>query len=81
MLKRLLVAEQWNEFARQVLPPNCSSIQRQEMRCAFYAGAESILFRVISAFAPETEPTEEDLQIVEDVHQELRDFAKEFSRR
>jgi hypothetical protein len=74
-VKRKLVSEQWNEFARQVLPPACGMIQRQEMRRAFYAGAESILFRVIQAFAPENEPTDADLQIMQDVSDELKDFA------
>lgn len=75
-MKRQLMAEQWNEFARKVIPKDASPVQRQEMRRAFYAGAQSILFRVISAFAPETEPTEADLQIMSDVNQELEDFAQ-----
>ncbi|HZT29697.1 MAG TPA: hypothetical protein VFA33_07440 [Bryobacteraceae bacterium] len=74
--KRLRMAEQWDQFARAVLPPGVSEIQRREMRRAFYAGAESILFRVIQAFAPESEPTDADLQIMEDLHQELRDFGE-----
>jgi hypothetical protein len=74
--KRLLMAEQWDQFARAVLQPGTSAIQRQEMRRAFYAGAESILFRVIQSFAPESEPTEADLQIMEDLDQELKDFAQ-----
>ena len=75
-VKRQLMAEQWDEFARKVLPVNCSPVQRQEMRRAFYAGAQAILFRVIAAFAPETEPTEADLQVMDDVNQELETFAK-----
>jgi hypothetical protein len=46
------------------------------MRRAFYAGAESILFRVIQAFAPESEPTEADLQIMQDLDDELKEFAR-----
>lgn len=75
-MKRQLMAEQWNAFALRVLPPGCSAVQRQEMRRAFYAGAESILFRVIMGFAPETEPTDADMQLMTDVNQELIDFAK-----
>lgn len=75
-VKRQLMAEQWDEFARAVLKPNCPSDQRREMRRAFYAGAESILLRVIAAFAPEREPTDADLSILDGVHQELRDFAE-----
>jgi hypothetical protein len=74
--KRQLMAEQWDKFARAVLPADVSVVQRREMRRAFYAGAESILFRVIEAFAPEDEPTAEDLQIMEDLDAELKAFAK-----
>ena len=75
-MKRLLMAEQWDTFARAVLPKNASTVQRWEMRRAFYAGAESILFRVIQSFDPESEPTDADLKMMEDLDQELKDFAK-----
>ena len=75
-MKRLLMAEQWDKYARTVLPANCSPVQKQETRRAFYAGAQSILFSIIAAFAPESEPTAEDLQVMEDVDQELRDFGE-----
>lgn len=75
-MRRQLMAEQWDQFARGVLAPDAPAIQRKEMRRAFYAGAQSILFRVIEAFAPESEPTEADLQVMTDLHEELQDFAK-----
>lgn len=70
------MAEQWDEFARRVLPPDVHATQRQEMRRAFYAGAQGILFRVIATFAPESEPTASDLQLMTDLDQELQDFAE-----
>ncbi len=73
--KRMLMAEEWDKYARLVLPTNCPSVQKSETRRAFYAGAQSILFRVIQSFAPESEPTEADLKIMDDLHQELQDFA------
>jgi hypothetical protein len=72
--KRKLVAEQWDKFARAALPINTSAVQRQEMRRAFYAGAEGVLLKVIAAFAPESEPTAADLQMMTDVHEELQEF-------
>jgi len=69
------MAEQWDQFARLTLPEGCSAVQRQEVRRAFYAGAQAILFRVINVLAPESEPTAEDLQMMEDLHQELQDFG------
>jgi hypothetical protein len=75
-MKRLLMAEQWNSFAQAVLPKDASPIQRQEMRRAFYAGAQAILFKVIASFAPESEPTAEDLQMMDNLERELSDFAE-----
>lgn len=74
-LKRLLMAEQWDSFARAVLPKDAPAVQRQEMRRAFYAGAQGILFGVIAILAPEAEPTDEDIRHMENLHQELQDFA------
>lgn len=75
-MKRQLMAEEWDKFARTVMNPHAHPTQKQEMRRAFYAGAQSILFRVIQGFAPEADPTDADVQIMEDLHQELQDFAK-----
>jgi hypothetical protein len=75
-VKRQLMAEQWDEFARKILPKDCSQTQRVEMRRAFYVGAQAILFRVIESFAPEAEPTEADLQVMQDLHDELQEFGR-----
>jgi hypothetical protein len=70
------MAEQWDQFARAVLPRDASADQRREMRRAFYAGAQGILFRVISALAPESEPTEDDLRMMDDLEKELAEFGQ-----
>ena len=74
-MKRLLMAEEWDKYARGVLPADAPLVQKQETRRAFYAGAQSILFRVIKSLAPDTEPTQADLQMMKNLHQELQDFA------
>ncbi len=78
-MKKRLMAEQWTLFEK-IISKDAPAIQRKEMKRAFYAGAQCILFRVIQAFAPETEPTAEDIQIMEDVHQELQEFAQQVQR-
>jgi hypothetical protein len=68
--------EQWGIFCERVIPTDAPEVQKTEMRRAFYAGGEAILFRIIAAFAPETtEPTKEDLQIMDDLDAELKAFA------
>lgn len=75
-MKRLLMAEQWDQFARAVLPQNAPPVQRQEVRRAFYAGAQAIMLKVIATLASDAEPTAGDLQIMEDLERELSDFAE-----
>lgn len=75
-MKRQLIAEQWNSFAREVMPAGVGAVQRQEMRRAFYAGAQAVLFGVIAALAPDHEPTAADLQLMQDVSDELEAFGE-----
>ncbi len=75
-MKRQLLAQQWDSFARACLPSNCAPGQRREMRRAFYAGAQGILFKVITSLASDAEPTAEDLVVMEDLECELSDFAE-----
>lgn len=74
------MAEQWSEFSIVLKLKDFPEDQRREMRRAFYAGAQAILFKIIQVLAPEAEPTEDDLQMMSDLHQELQDFAKLISQ-
>jgi hypothetical protein len=56
------------------LPREAPAIQKQECRRAFYAGGQATIFKLIAAFAPEGDPTAEDLQLMEDLHRELNEF-------
>jgi hypothetical protein len=78
-MKRQLILEQWNEFSK-LIPKNAPEVQRKEMKRAFYFGAQSILFKVIAVLAPESEPTQEDIQIMVDLDQELQEFAKRLNQ-
>ena len=71
------MAEQWDQFARAVLPPNCSTTQRWEMRRAFYAGAQAIFAGILLALAPESEPTESDLQMMDNLQAEINRFNED----
>ncbi len=80
MMKRQYINEEWNEYARQVLPANCGTTQRTEMRRAFFAGAGSIVFRMLNGITEDREPTEADLQMMADIRDELRAYAKAVAR-
>jgi biotin synthase-like enzyme len=71
----MLVAEQWDSFARAVLTTGTPLIQRQEMRRAFYAGAAGMFLGILASIAPKNEPTDEDLQMMTGINNELLEFA------
>lgn len=73
-MKRRLMAEQWDEFSK-ILPSNCSVVQKTEMRRAFYAGAQSILYKLMNSFDAGSDPSDTDLTLMEDVTTELNEFA------
>jgi hypothetical protein len=75
-VRRMLVAEQWDQFARIVLPPNCDLTQKTEMRRAFYAGAQGVLHAAMQAISHKDEPTSEDLGVMVGIGQELKDFVE-----
>jgi len=80
-MKRLLVAEQWDSFSRAVLPPHVGYAQRRDMRRAFYAGAQSILYSMMTALSPKgDEPTEDDIALISNVTRELSDFAESVTK-
>lgn len=75
-MKRLLVGEQWDQFARAILPEGCSALQRQEMRRAFYAGAQGLFYVIMRVMDPGAEPTDDDMKLMSGLEREMSDFAE-----
>lgn len=73
-MKRETVNEMWDSFARAVLPPNCSTVQRWEMRRAFYAGCHAMLEACSFGIGDDSVSEEQGVQWIEEWHQELRRF-------
>ncbi len=70
------IASEWKSFDERLLrgaPP----IQKQEMRRAFYAGAQSFLGILMNGLDPDAEPTEADLQRMDALDKELQQFSKD----
>jgi hypothetical protein len=55
--------------------PDAGIDQVRETRMAFYAGCEALFAVMMTSFDPGPEPTEADMAIMEEVHQELQRFA------
>ena len=73
---RLLIAEKWDEFARMILPADCSPVQRSEMRRAFYAGAEGFLKVITVGIYGEPGTTPSDMDLMLGIDRELKWFAQ-----
>lgn len=74
-MKRL--GKGWEEFVKAVLPADAPAIQLQEMRRAFYGGAETMFSTLLSAVSGVEEPTGADLQVMSDLAEEINAFAKD----
>jgi len=74
-----LVETEWQDYAKNVLPPGAPKVQVVESRRAFYAGARSLLTSLVRVFGPDKEPTESDLAIMDSLQEELDQFYKDIS--
>ncbi len=71
------VAELWQSYANDVLPKHASATQRRETRRAFYAGAQAFFGAIVAGLSEGAEPTEEDVQSLDTLHEEFKAFARD----
>lgn len=57
------------------------AIQLEEMRNAFFAGAQHLFSSIMTILEPDAEPTEKDLERMDLIDKELRAFINDFSIR
>lgn len=70
------IEEAWTDYRRKVLHKDAPPVQLIECRRAFFAGVETLFQIQNSAYDGSTpEPTEEDLQILSDIQDELQEFV------
>lgn len=70
----------WVSYRRVVMPANCSAVQVDETRKAFYAGAQHLIASMMRTLDPGEEPTSEDLARMDHIHAELAAFGEELAR-
>ena len=70
-----LLAAGWDKYRSRVISHEASEAQIKECRRSFYAGAHLLLCDILDLLDPGDEPTQEDLMMVEDLQQELAEFA------
>lgn len=74
--KRQLILEGWIEYSTKIIPKNAERTQRIETKRAFYAGASHLFYAINSVLTEDREPTEEDLQNMQNIYEELEKWLE-----
>jgi hypothetical protein len=69
------IAEHWREFEQMVLPPMASTIQRREMRRAFYAGFQSCLSAAIEIGTTSDGDDKQGAEMLQRLQDECQQFV------
>ena len=76
-MKERRLEKSWQDYFTTVLKPaGAGSIQVIETRRAFYAGAQALLAAMVRSMGPGLEPTDADMQMMDDLDAELLEFTK-----
>jgi len=73
-----LVEAGWSGYRYLVMSQTAPQIQVDECRMAFFAGAQHLLGSIMQFLDPGTEPTEKDLERMNQIDSELRAFLAVF---
>lgn len=68
-------------FRLVCIAPDAPAMQLREMRIAFMAGAQHLWSSIMSMLGPEAEPTDEELEVLTKISNELAALRKEFGAR
>ena len=73
-----IIESGWVLLKMQVIPENAPQVQLDEMRMAFFAGAQHLFGSIMSALDEDKEPTEADLERMSKISDELDQFLTQF---
>jgi hypothetical protein len=80
-MTRKVIEKGWRDYCEKVLPRDASTLQIEETRRGFYAGALTVFHGIVSSLSGSSdEPTEQDVQIIDDVATELAAYSDEVSK-
>lgn len=75
-----LIEAGWIGLRLAAVPLDAPAIQLDEMRKAFFAGAQHLFASIMTILDEEREPTDEDLRRMDQIDTELRSFAHDLER-
>jgi hypothetical protein len=70
-----LIEAGWVAMRFMVIPDDAPAVQVEEMRKAFFGGAQHLFASIMSILEPGTEPTDNDLARLGLIHDELEEFV------
>jgi len=76
-----LIEAGWISMKYSVLSLDAPQIQLEEMRMAFFGGAQHLFGSMMGILDEKDEPTELDLKRMDNIDQELRRFLVEFKKK
>jgi hypothetical protein len=77
----LIIAGGWAGFRVMCISDNAPQIQIEEMRSAFFAGAQHLFSSIMSILDPGEDPTAADLKRMDLINKELQTFLAQFERK
>jgi hypothetical protein len=76
-----LIEAGWVGLRLAAVPLDAPKIQLEEMRNAFFAGAQHLFSSIMTILEPDAEPTDKDMERMDLIDKELRAFINDFSMR
>lgn len=70
-----LLETEWANFRNVTIPKDAGSVQLQECRRSFFAGAWALYMLQMNRFTEDHEPTDADLKLMAALDAEMREFA------
>jgi hypothetical protein len=74
----LLIESGWVALRLMTLPKDTPQAQLDDMRNAFFAGAQHLFGSIMSMLDPEDEPTDSDLRRMDQIRTELEKFIRDY---
>lgn len=79
--KGKLIEAGWVSLRLAAIPEEAGKTQLEEMRSAFFAGAQHLFGSIMSILDDDREPTPADLRRMDMINAELEVFIRDFSRK
>jgi hypothetical protein len=76
-----LIEAGWVSLQIAAIPADAPLVQLDEMRNAFFAGAQHLFASIMSILEPGDEPTDNDLKRLSLINTELEKFLEDFKKR